>query len=535
MPDLSQGQLKRLTAIHGWSAVILGLLLYAVIATGAVAVFATEIGRWSAGVPREAPALEGNLDRTVRRLAAEVEPAWLHDVGIWSGEGRDLVINFHDHKLNPESGIEEDFGTIMRVDGESGAVLERHDGFIWAEESNYEESALRSFLVALHVQLYLPSPWGLIVTGILGLMMMAAVVSGVLMHRHLIRDLFVAERPGRRLVSARDRHVLAASWGIPFAFVLAFTGSFFSFASSVGLPLVAATAFGGDQEKMLETLYEPPVAEDATPAQLASLDYIVANSVARAGSPATFVSISHYGRADARVYVWHDPSEGGLLYVTNVYEGPSRAFLGRNAPLGTAPSAGGALYGLMYPLHFGHFAGVLSKVVWGALGVAMCFVILSGFHLWAKRRAHERLWRNFDRAVQITGYGLPLAMLTSGYAFFLTRPAGDPFFWTPVAFLVGAALAIAMGVRAVDTDTLGARYRRVLGLACVALPVLRMATGGMDWAEALIAGQTDVLAVDLFLLIAGGCLLRWRALAAAARRRTGGGAALAGPVPGPAE
>ena len=40
MPDLSQGQLKRLTAIHGWSAVILGLLLYAVIATGAVAMTA---------------------------------------------------------------------------------------------------------------------------------------------------------------------------------------------------------------------------------------------------------------------------------------------------------------------------------------------------------------------------------------------------------------------------------------------------------------------------------------------------------------
>ena len=42
----------------------------------------------------------------------------------------------------------------------------------------WETSALRKFLVDLHVQLYLPNPWGLILTGILGLMMMAAVISG---------------------------------------------------------------------------------------------------------------------------------------------------------------------------------------------------------------------------------------------------------------------------------------------------------------------------------------------------------------------
>lgn len=536
MFGLSQIQLKRLTAIHGWSAVVLGLLLYAVIATGAVAVFATEIGRWSAGTPRSAPALEGPIDRTIRQLAGEVDPKYLHDVGIWAGAGSDLVVNFHDHALNPASGVEEDFGTIFRVDGRTGEVHERHDGFIWEKAANYEESALRHFLVDLHVQLYMPSPWGLIVTGILGLTMMAAVVSGVLMHRHVIRDLFVAERPGRRLVSARDRHVLAASWGIPFAFLLAFTGSFFSFASSVGLPLVALTAFGGDQEKMIETLYEPPVPENAAPRQLASLDYVVADSVARAGSPSTYIGISNYGRADARIFVWHDPSEGGLLYVTNVYDGPTRAFLGRNAPIGTAPSAGGALYGLMYPLHFGHFAGTLSKVVWGALGIATCFVILSGFHLWARRRADERLWRGFDRAVRIFGYGLPVAMLASGYAFFLSRPAADPFFWTPAGFVLGAAGAIALGLGNHDAEALGARYRRLLAVACLALPILRMATGGMDWAEALLARQTDVLAVDLFLFISGVALLRWRPSAAAARAAGGRRPAdLADALPGPAE
>src|SRR3546814_18195836 len=105
-------------------------------------------------------------------------------------------------------------------------------------------------------------PWGRIGTGILGLLMMTAEMSGVLMHRNMIRDLFVAERPGRRLVSARDRHVLASSWSLPFAIILAFTGSFFSFALSVSFPIVAQVAFGGDREAMAHTLFAAPVASD---------------------------------------------------------------------------------------------------------------------------------------------------------------------------------------------------------------------------------------------------------------------------------
>ena len=130
--------------------------------------------------------------------------------------------------------------------------------------------------------------------------------------------------------------------------------------------------------------------------------------------------------------------------------------------MGNTPSSGATLYGLMAPLHFGSFAGLLSKAVWGALGIAMCFVILSGFRLWVRRRADDPLWRGFSRAVQTTGYGLPVAMLTSAYAFFLARPAGDPFWWTPVGFLPGAALAIWLGLRIADEDHLGRAFQRLL-------------------------------------------------------------------------
>ena len=116
MIGISQPQLKRLTAMHGWSAVVLGLLLYAVIATGAVAVFADEIGRWSVGGC-------GSSRRSRRGSSAtggwrrKVDPAILHDVGAWTGESGDLQVYFHDHTGSiPRPGVEEDFGTMFRAE-----------------------------------------------------------------------------------------------------------------------------------------------------------------------------------------------------------------------------------------------------------------------------------------------------------------------------------------------------------------------------------------------------------------------------------
>src|SRR3546814_7321362 len=51
MIRLPQRETKSLLAIHGWSAVFLGLLLYVVIVTGVASVFADEIGDWASPLP----------------------------------------------------------------------------------------------------------------------------------------------------------------------------------------------------------------------------------------------------------------------------------------------------------------------------------------------------------------------------------------------------------------------------------------------------------------------------------------------------
>jgi len=509
MKSLSQSQMKRLTAVHGWSGMLLGLLLYAVVITGTVVVFAEEIAVWSVGGNRATAPLTSELDSKVHAAAESVTKGYREAIDVWSNARGEVLIFAHAHARNPDTGQMDDIGPLIRVDAESGEVLSRNDGFVWQRADWYDPSALRHFLVDLHVQLSVPEPWGLILTGILGLAMMAAGVTGFIMHRHLLRDLFVAERPGKRLVSARDRHVLAASWGLPFAFLLGFTGAFFSFAGTVALPLLATIAFGGDQEALVETLYEPAVQTDPRPQPLANLDAMIAESTGRAGAAPIFVSIGNFGRADSRVSIWHEPPAGSLYYVHNLFDGTGR-FLEKRPAIGNEPSTASFVYSLMGPLHFGNFAGILSKSVWVGLGAAMCFVILSGMQLWTRRREEERLWRGFARAVSVVGYGLPLAMLASAYAFFLSLPSADPFWWTPAGFLIAAALAIVFGCAVQDERRLTLGFRRSLAVGCLALPLLRMAAGGTSWAEALGHGLGTVLAIDLVLALLGAALLLWR-------------------------
>lgn len=516
MIALSQKRTKRLVAIHGWSGTVLGLLLYVVLLTGAVAVFALQIGSWSASGVKSQEPLAQPIDGTLRALAAQVPAEYHDDINVFSNSAGHIVAFLHTHTKDADGEI-ADKGVLFELHPETHEILAQREGFAEDVFGADHWGALDDFLVALHVNLHLPDPWGLYATGVLGLLMLASAISGILIHRHLIQDLFVAPRFSSLLLNARDRHNLAGSWGLPFAIVLAFTGAFLSFALSLGLPTVSTVAFGGDQVAMIERLVGAPEAEDPTPARLANIDAMLAASAEAAGSAPVSFSVQHWGRADARVLVFHQPAEGDLTVAQQVFEGASGAHLGSKPPLGTEPSVGSALFQLMIPLHFGTFAGMLSRTVWFALGLAMCYVTLTGLQLWLQRRSDEPLWRRLARAVPIFGYGLPIAIAGSGIGFFLSLPAGSTLFWTPTGFLIAAALAILVGLAVRRDRALSQLYRLMLGVSLIALPLLRMAMGGAGW-EALAASDNTAIAIfDILLLLAGAGF----ALAAFGRRLPG--------------
>ena len=162
----------------------------------------------------------------------------------------------------------------------------------------------------------------------------------------------------------------------------------------------------------------------------------------------------------------------------------------------------------MVPLHFGNFAGVLSKAIWFGLGFAMCYVTLTGIRLWlARRREGSRSLGWLERTVTIVGFGLPLALLVAAAGFLVALPLGSAVFWTPAAFLAASAAAIVAGL-AVPTH---AKLIRVLqlsiGALLVSLPLIRLASGGPGWQTAIAHGELSTMMVDLAMFLGGGWTL----------------------------
>lgn len=496
---------KRLLAVHGWSGVVLGLFLYVVVLTGAIAVFAHEIGTWSVGGKKWQDPMENWVALALDATAGTVPEEYHEEVSIsGNAEGR-LVLFYHTHAINPEGNF-DDKGVMLELDPVSHEVLARREGFSADIFGHDPAGALDEFLVELHVSLHAPHPWGLYMTGILGFAMLAAAISGLLLHRHVLTELFLSPRLSSRLLTARDRHNLAASWGLPFAVILAFTGAFLSFAIPVGLPVLAAVAFGGDERAMIETLVgEQEATRPPQPARLAHLDGILAQSRERAGLPVQSVTIHHYGLSDAEVLVEHPPGQGSHRPPRFLYEGTTGRFIGEKPFLGVVPSTGDGVFTLTFALHFGTFAGLLSRVIWLGLGLAMAYVTLTGMRLWIERRADDPLWSRLSRAIPVFGYGLPIALAGAGIFYLLSLPAETTRFWTPFGFVVTSAAIIAAGLAIANERRLSLWLEAILGAVLLILPLLRMAVTGLGWT----AEDGDVVfLIDASLVVAGAAFLR---------------------------
>ncbi|MEM9247844.1 MAG: PepSY-associated TM helix domain-containing protein [Pseudomonadota bacterium] len=494
---LSAPVLKRLISLHGWSGTVLSILLYVVMLTGTVVVFDNEIHRWSRGAVAPFGLTDSSVEADVRGLVADVPAALTHEIVVNTNPSGYRRVFFSGHLDAPG---QQDWAIQFLMD-RKGAVVERLEGTPADIRNANDYAAYQRFLVDLHVRLHIPEPWGLYLTGLLGFVMLIAAITGVLIHKHILRDVFVAARPGTRLVSVRDRHTLAGVWGLPFAAVLAFTGAFLSFAISLGLPVVAFVAFGGDQVRAIEAALGSGRVPDMVEAQMADLDTLIARAAAQAGVPPTTLLIEDYGTRGAEVRTFHGQADGRLTGRTLIFNGVTGALDREGVIVGSEPSIGSTAVDVMTPLHFGNFAGLVSQAVWAGLGAAMTYSIVSGMLLWLRRREDDPGWARCRTVLVCTVWGLPFAMATSGIAFFLGLPFGVAWQATPLGFVAGAfaMIAWAAGRMKHDLDQLGRSLRYATGVTLALLPVLRITIVGPGWSFAAAQLDHAVYGVDFAL------------------------------------
>lgn len=254
------------------------------------------------------------------------------------------------------------------------------------------------FLVELHANLYLPRIAGLAVVGLIGVALLALLVSGVLAHPRIFREAFTLKRGGSLRVQEADLHNRLGTWGMPFFMLVTLTGAVLG-AFLLMFGGMAATAYKGDFRRALTEIVGPlDSREDRRPAVVPPISPLLAAMKAREPSAEIqSIEIQQPGTRGQTISVFFEES-GQLSHDQRyIFDADGRVAL---SPRVQPRSIGASALLSLPPLHFGWFGGLAIKVAYGLLGLALCVVTSSGMTIWFARRrdkgrpalAWERFW-----------------------------------------------------------------------------------------------------------------------------------------------
>ena len=378
--------IKKLYKLHTWVGVITGILLFVIAFTGAVAVFARpELKIWAnEEIRAQLNTTPQQLQNAIDKQALEVGTAYHEEVHVRlartsSSEKYRVIYEGH---FEQEDGSEDHEGMVYMLDPNTLAVTGSYD--MEAFFSNFEHD-MASFIASFHADLHLGRPVGLILTGLLGLTLMVSIITGVLVHRKKLNQLFTFRPQKSFSLLLNDGHKVMGIWGVAFHSIVAFTGAFLGLATVILVPAAAYVGFNGDQEKLVEVftaIKAPELAHVNQPTKIA--DILAASAKDNPNLTITNFTIMGYGDENALVYVSGsgDENVGGQ---TLVYQGATAEFIRAQANFGRLEGVTGKILDAMFPLHFGNFAGVLVKTLWAWLGLAMALLPISGIMLWIER------------------------------------------------------------------------------------------------------------------------------------------------------
>ena len=456
--------------LNGHSAIGLAsaALLYVLCLSGVLMVFHQEFTRWEQPRVPEFASVEGEAAAAAAATALERADGEAHDVSV---------------RL-PVAGMPR---LAFGVDGRKW----------YADAAGRPVGPKRhpwtGFLERLHYYLTLPSTIGLALVGILGVLMTALVVTGLLAHPRLFRDAFKLRLGRGRLTRETDTHNRLGVWAAPFHLIIAFTGA------ALGLAVTVATfttTLEGEGEPlaMFAPIFGAEPAEDPRAASLPDIAAALENFERQ--HPALvpwYISIHHPATAgQAAELLAQHPQR--LIYGDNYRFDAARRLQGNT---GLSDGAlGQQVFASLYPLHFGTFGGLAVKLIYGVLGVLAAVMVASGGNVWLlKRRQSGRTAAGLERAWAAVVWGTPAALALA----FAAAAAGLAQTEWLVGLFWGALLAsLLAGVR-LSAENLR-RYGRIATGGLLVAGVLAHAD---QWPAALhsIGLSTVLLAVAAALVV----------------------------------
>ena len=360
---MSPVNVRRWSWIHKWSSLVCTVFMLLLCLTGLPLIYHHEIGHLL-GNDVEAPAMPADTPRAdLDRVIAAGKALYPNKIMMYMSQELDepaiwnLTLGDHPN--------DEHFKSI--------AVDARTARFI--AEPPIEGGGFMSLMFHLHVDLY-AGMWGKLFLGCMGLLLLVAIVSGVVLYAPFMRKLdFGTVRHGRTArLKWLDMHNMLGIVTLVWALVVGATGV----VNTLADVLLKVWQFTEIAEMTRPYQGQP------APTKLASMQTTIARAeaaepgmkvgfVAFPGTP--FASPHHYG-----VYMHGDQPLTARLYKPVLVDAQTAVITDRRK----LPWYLTALL-ISQPLHFGDYGGAGMQFLWALLDIATIVVLGSGLYLWIKR------------------------------------------------------------------------------------------------------------------------------------------------------
>ncbi|KQW43237.1 MULTISPECIES: PepSY domain-containing protein [unclassified Roseateles] len=511
--------------LHTWFGLVLGFVLMVVFFFGALSVFDREIDRWAVPESRFQPQPMPSFDAILKPAFERMQPA-KESVALLEGKvdgaiperfdtvrrwgayttHRDPVVAvFAGYSVPNAKDPEETVWAIHALDPRDGKVLP--DGQLRIGSQ---------FFYPLHYSLNLN--WknlGTWIVGFAALMMLAALVSGVVMHRKVFREFFTFRRDKSVQRSALDLHNLTGVVALPFHFFFAFTG----LVIFAGIYFPVAHTQLHDLHELSEKIEarETGLPHDraGVAAPMASVDAMVAEARRRWAAKGMagdvgYLGIEHVGDANAYVSVYRAGTDRVALTGEGIHFKASSGELLREDPPRTAVDS---VNEFLTGLHLQHFRHWLLRWLYVLGGLLGCVCIATGFIFFVEKRKkqHAKSGGQGSRIVDALAVTTVTGMLIATTAMLvanrlLPEALADKGEWEKAVFWSAWGLALLHAfVRnaAVAQGRLSPAWREQCVLAAmgaVAAVVANALTTGDHLLRTLSIGYWPVAGVDLSLL-----------------------------------
>lgn len=485
---MSRSVRQSLNLMHTWGGLIAGGLIFFVFFTGSLVVFEQTIDRWM--MP------ETRVDTSSKDVGFE---------GVFQSLQREHTLGSGSVFLYPPSPRQPLYAAHFHdADGTDRHVFIKRDGSPVADTESFGAS---EFFFPLHYSLHFGAfgmaTLGYWIIGLAGMVVLAMVVSGVIVHRRLLRDLFSFRMERSRGRTLLDAHNVSGVMSLPFVIFMAFTGvAIFVYTY---MPVNVLASYPDSETFFHDVLPHVDREPAGTPADRVSLDAIVER--ARAvwdGGEVMVLGVHHAGDANAYVAAYKDtPRQIGYDYERLDFDATNGELL-HHQRLGPAMQA----YQFLTGLHIVVADSWALRWLYFLMGIAGCVVIATGFLVWLDKRIAQSGQAGY-RLAQAVGSASTLGLVLATLGM-LAANRLIPTAWDDRAYLeVGVFFGLWLASLAFGWAQPGARglYRQLVAVAlgAAALPVLNAVTTGDALPLTIARGQWAIAGMDLTLLATALC------------------------------